>query len=117
MRWPLIALATLAGLALASPALASEGVAIVAPTKGVRVSGTVSITAAAPAGTTYVQFSWSADGATWNAIARDADSGDGWEASWDTRALSGLVHVAAAASGGTIATISVTVDNASPVLA
>ena len=80
----LVAFAALAGLLVASPTWAADGVAIIDPTDGEFVSGQVVITAAAPRETTWVEFSWSVDGAVWNRIAIDSDGADGWQAVWDS---------------------------------
>ena len=116
MNRSLFALAALAGLVVASPARAADGVVILGPPDGALVSGPVVVTAAAPAETVSVEFSWSLDGAVWSRIAIDGDPADGWQALWDSRPHNGVVMLRATASGGPSATITVTVDNAAPVV-
>jgi peptidoglycan/xylan/chitin deacetylase (PgdA/CDA1 family) len=116
MSRPLVALAALVGLVVASPAWAADGVTILAPADGALVSGPVVVTAAAPAETTSVEFAWSVDGAVWNPIAIDGEPADGWQAVWDSRPHNGVVKLRATASGGASATVTVTVDNTVPVL-
>jgi gliding motility-associated-like protein len=111
----LFALAAIAGLVVASPTWAADSVAITPP-EGAFVSGQVLITAAAPAETASVEFSWSADGAVWNPVAIDADPAQGWQAVWDSRSSTGAVMLRATASGGASATVTVTVDNIPPVV-
>jgi len=111
----LVAFAALAGLVVASPTLAADGVAILGPPDGAFVRGHVVITAAAPAETASVEFSWSVDGAVWSRIAIDGEGADGWQAVWDSRPHQGVVMLRATASGGASATITVTVDNTAPV--
>ena len=73
----LIAPIAFAGLAFASPAVAADGVAIVAPADRALVAGTVRISAATPAQTSSVEFAWSPDGTAWSVIAVDSeDAGD-----------------------------------------
>lgn len=111
----LFAWAAVAGLVVASPTWAADSVAITPP-EGAFVSGQVLITAAAPAETASVEFSWSADGAVWNPVAIDADPAQGWQAVWDSRSSTGAVMLRATASGGASATVTVTVDNIAPVV-
>ena len=111
----LFALAAVAGLVMASPTWAADSVAITPP-EGAFVSGQVLITAAAPAETASVEFSWSSDGAVWNPVATDAEPAQGWQAVWDSRSSTGAVMLRATASGGASATVTVTVDNIAPVL-
>jgi peptidoglycan-N-acetylglucosamine deacetylase len=112
----LFAFAALAGLLVASPTSAADGVAIIDPRDGAFVSGQVVITAAAPPETTWVEFSWSVDGVVWNRIAIDSDGANGWQAVWDSRPSEGAAKLRATASGGTSAIITVTVDNTAPVV-
>jgi peptidoglycan/xylan/chitin deacetylase (PgdA/CDA1 family) len=112
----LLALATLAGLVVASPTWAADGVAILGPPDGALVSGPVVVSAAAPAETSSVEFSWSVDGAVWSLIAIDSEAADGWQAVWDSRPHNGVVKLRATASGGGSATITVTVDNTAAVV-
>jgi peptidoglycan/xylan/chitin deacetylase (PgdA/CDA1 family) len=107
--------AVLASL-LAAPTWAADGVAILAPADGALVSGRVVITAAAPAATTSVEFSWSVDGTVWSPIGLDTEPADGWQAIWDSRSHVGAVRLRAVASGGASAIITVTVDNTAPVV-
>ena len=111
----LFAWAAVAGLVVASPTWAADSVAITPP-EGAFVSGQVLITAAAPAETASVEFSWSSDGAVWNPVATDAEPAQGWQAVWDSRSTTGAVMLRATASGGASATVTVTVDNIAPVL-
>ena len=111
----LFAWAAIAGLVVASPTWAADSVAITPP-EGAFVSGQVLITAAAPAETASVEFSWSSDGAVWNPVATDAEPAQGWQAVWDSRSFTGAVMLRATASGGASATVTVTVDNIAPVL-
>ncbi len=115
MSRSLVALA-FAGLVVASPTWAADGVAILGPPDGALVSGPVVVTAAAPAETVWVEFSWSVDGSVWSRIALDGDPADGWQAVWDSRPHNGVVMLRATASGGASATITVTVDNTAPVV-
>jgi peptidoglycan/xylan/chitin deacetylase (PgdA/CDA1 family) len=110
------ACAGLAGLLMTAPAWAADGVAILAPADGAQAGGRVVITAAAPAETTAVEFSWSVDGVAWSRIATDGERADGWQAVWESRPHDGAVELRALASGGGSATITVSVDNTAPVV-
>jgi peptidoglycan/xylan/chitin deacetylase (PgdA/CDA1 family) len=110
------ACAVFATLLMAAPAWAAGGVAILAPADGAQAGGRVVITAAAPAETTSVEFSWSVDGVVWSRIATDGERADGWQAVWESRPHDGAVKLRALASVGASATISVTVDNTAPVV-
>ena len=112
----LFALAALAGLVVAAPTWAADGVAILGPPDGALVSGPVVVSAAAPAETASVEFSWSVDGAVWSLIAIDSEPGDGWQAVWDSSPHNGVVKLRATASGGASATITVIVDNTAAVV-